>query len=84
MIPADPAHPAFGRLSRQDRAAVYKSHGWTQTAIAEELDASRAAVRYWVDPAFREQQRAKARARKRQAIMNTNTRGGHGPNPKEG
>lgn len=65
MVFVDPAHSAFEGLPREHQAWIYRHHiGWTVATIADELDVSTFAVRYWTSPGARERQIAKsARAR---------------------
>lgn len=67
MIYVDPAHPSFELLPREQQAMIYKSLNWTITAIADEFDVSRGAVRYWVDPEFRERQKRMSSIRRHYA-----------------
>ena len=60
---ADPAHPAFPSIRREQRAVIYDRLGWSQQAIADELDCHRTTIRYWVDPDWRARKRAAALAR---------------------
>lgn len=61
---ADPAHPAFSRLPRQQRAAIFDRLGWSHLAIAEELACHHTTVRYWVDPEWRASKKAAALSRR--------------------
>ena len=60
---ADPAHPAFPRLPRQQQAVVYAELGWSRRAIAQELGCHHTAIRYWLDPKWRASKKADALAR---------------------
>lgn len=62
MIHVDPAHPAFERLPREQQARIYHSMGWDIPALAEEFDVARITVRMWVNPEYREREKARLRA----------------------
>lgn len=46
----DPASQEFEKLSRPEQARIYYSLGWTRTAIADELEASKSTVGRWLNP----------------------------------